>query len=611
MDLSSNAFREIPEEIFMLRSLRTLRMDDNEIGAVSASISALSHLEVLTLSHNDISFVDPSIESLKELTTLVLNDNSLEEWPGFRLVKLRKLHLHDNPRIKAIPLCFAEFSHLKDFTHDWCDYLPTRNRQANSHVTQVRNMCKAMLLKNPSATHCTFPMFLNHFVLSMKKYQKEVFPLHIAAKKCHNDIMAELVKSVDANLQDRKCQTALAVAVRAKNREGVGILARREEVDVNCTVLPEGTALHAALKSAWLDIAEAIIDHPLFVPNLQDSQGNTPLHLLFESYMASSERVKVLCRKLLAVPGNDLSLRNSENMTALHCAAKNGQHEYVEMCLERREKFDLNAAGGSEGYSLLHYAAVYCTPNLICSLLSCGVNAMVRDRNGRMARDVVKNSLGEKMLRRYEKKVRCKALDRNESALIKKKSTLKATLYMEEQRAYSSRSREMAHRRVTGRRPSSLVRDADENCVTQRAAANSLMRPTKLVKAFNLVNSPFIVQQGYQTSFNAELQHNKYKGIYVRILENDLSRYRNYRLLYYLLSEGDDDAEICLGMICKTMPDRNPLLKDVKHLHKVLVEQRNKKDPKRTLVKEPSKSHLEINTIGLDTLLPDDIRVSM
>eukprot|EP00826_Nyctotherus_ovalis_P062206 TRINITY_DN8962_c0_g1_i10.p1 TRINITY_DN8962_c0_g1~~TRINITY_DN8962_c0_g1_i10.p1 ORF type:complete len:597 (-),score=95.50 TRINITY_DN8962_c0_g1_i10:178-1968(-) len=596
----------------MLKSLRTLHMDDNEISVVPSSISALSHLEVLTLSHNNITIVNPSIGSLKELYTLVLNDNSLEEWPTFRLVRLRKLHLHDNPKIKAIPLCFSEFSHLKEFTHDWCDYLPNRNRQTSSHIAQIKNMCKVMRLNNPSATHCTFSAFLNHFVLSMKKYQKEVFPLHIAARKCHNDIMRELIKSVDINLQDRKCQTALAVAMKAKNREGVDILLKHEQVDVNCTVLPEGTVLHAALKSAWLDIAESIIDHPLFKPNLLDSQGNTPLHLLFESYMASSERAKVLCRKLLAVPGNDLNLRNSENMTALHCAAKNGQREYVEMCLQYKESIDLNAAGGSEGYSVLHYVAVYCAPKLICSLLLCGINVMAKDRNGRMARDVVKNSLGEKMLRRYGKRVRCKELDTNESTLIKKKSTLKVTLYSEEQKAYSSRFRKTAYRHVISRRPISLVRDAEENCVTQRAAGNSLMRPNKLVKAFNPNNLPFIAQQGYLVNSNPELQYNKYKGIYTKILENDLSKYRNYRLLYYLLSEGDDDAEICLGIICKTMPDRNPLLKDVKHLHKVLVERKNKKDPKRTLVKEPSKSRLEINnTIGVDTLLPNDIRVSM
>ena len=65
IDFSVNSFCEIPMEIFNLKNLRCLRMDNNVINSVPSSLSRLSELEILTLSCNSIHFVTPEIKKLK------------------------------------------------------------------------------------------------------------------------------------------------------------------------------------------------------------------------------------------------------------------------------------------------------------------------------------------------------------------------------------------------------------------------------------------------------------------------------------------------------------------------------------------------------------------
>eukprot|EP00826_Nyctotherus_ovalis_P047870 TRINITY_DN5578_c0_g6_i1.p1 TRINITY_DN5578_c0_g6~~TRINITY_DN5578_c0_g6_i1.p1 ORF type:complete len:441 (+),score=107.37 TRINITY_DN5578_c0_g6_i1:290-1612(+) len=295
----------------------------------------------------------------------------------------------------------------------------------------MRKLCEELSQANTLGPLCSFTAFINHFVPSVKEFQEQ-FPLHLAVTQGHLSIIDDLMNIVDINLPNKYNKTALALAFRKANKKAVSILLTHDKLQVSRTISNEGTALHIALKLLWFDVADAIIEHPMFSPNIKDSFGNTPLHILFANYSGNSAKVKALCRKLLAMPNCNPNIRNNNNMTPLHSAADNNQVRCIRFCLRHcqtrhtKNRLDFNALGGPENFSILHYLAVHSRVEVIMEVVSAGVSVLTRNANGQTAKQLMRSSVGRKIMFRHEREQRLKLINQYEDSSISRKTTIKA-----------------------------------------------------------------------------------------------------------------------------------------------------------------------------------------
>jgi len=434
VNLNHNSFSMIPKELFQLSNLKSLYMDNNIITTIPPEIGQLLNLETLSLTFNKVHFIHSDIKKLDKLGTLMLNNNSLNNWPISLPVNLKKLSLHNNPMAEGIPLWFSKFESLIEFEHDWLEYLPGNNftSESMSVISEIRKLCIQLVQKNFEPSLCSFYIFINHFVSSAKDFQEQQFPLHLAVAKGHVLLIKDLMNIIDINTKNKNKKTALALAFRKSNKKVVSLLLTNEKLLINRIISSDGTALHMALKLSWFDIADNIISHPLFSPNTKNSSGNTALHLLFTSYSSNVAKIKALCKKLLSLPDCDPNIRNSNNMTPLHCAAENNQVKCIRFCLKdnQYDKLDFNALGGQYNYSILHYLAVHSRIEIIIELLNFGVNVLARNSKGQTARQLLRSSIGRKIMYKYEKNQRLRLINKSEDFPLSKKTTIKAAPFL-------------------------------------------------------------------------------------------------------------------------------------------------------------------------------------
>lgn len=93
--LNDNEIDYLPEGISKLKQLYALGLGFNNFKRVPGEIWELNYLQVLDLRGLGLTELDSKIGGLKNLEVLVLDDNPISELPGeiFKLKKLRELHL--------------------------------------------------------------------------------------------------------------------------------------------------------------------------------------------------------------------------------------------------------------------------------------------------------------------------------------------------------------------------------------------------------------------------------------------------------------------------------------------------------------------------------------
>ena len=115
LDLTDLAINEIPNEVFDLKHLRSLRLTKNNLKSVPSRIGELTELRFLGLNYNYIEYLPIEIEKLTKLTSLDLWNNNLKTLPIElrKLKELQHLHLGFN-NLNSIPKeLFYPFSQLK------------------------------------------------------------------------------------------------------------------------------------------------------------------------------------------------------------------------------------------------------------------------------------------------------------------------------------------------------------------------------------------------------------------------------------------------------------------------------------------------------------------
>ena len=238
-----------------------------------------------------------------------------------------------------------------------------------------------------------------------------------------------------------------------------------------------------------------------------------------------------------SIPGCDPNIRNYSNLTPLHCAARNSQGEYVKFCIEynkkciRREKFNFNAVGGRNQYSILHYLVIHSTLEVISDVLSYGVNVLAKDSYGRTPRDMFKHSIGRKLLLRFEKIQRYNDLVPVELIPIDKKVTqkmsqanLRALLLKNEKDSFALYKPNIKSKFAVNKQTSSD--NIPEGTNTPRISEKIMRKPVAFKMNYNMNDNIGIEEDKFMT-------HQKNIKMHLNLFANDRNLMCNkYRKIY-------------------------------------------------------------------------------
>jgi internalin A len=113
LDLRHNYIANVPAAIAQLRNLTSVDLGDNQLAAVPDAIAQVPNLRTLDLSANQLTVVPDTIAQLQNLTQLNLGGNQLVTLPDAlaQLRNLTKLYLGDN-RLVALPDTIAQLQSL-------------------------------------------------------------------------------------------------------------------------------------------------------------------------------------------------------------------------------------------------------------------------------------------------------------------------------------------------------------------------------------------------------------------------------------------------------------------------------------------------------------------
>ena len=91
-----NEITTLPKELFQLKNLEVLVLNNNGVTSIPPDIKKLKKLRVLEIQDNSISKIPDELVTLPKLEILRLSGNSLRDIPDFsRLKSLRNLALRN------------------------------------------------------------------------------------------------------------------------------------------------------------------------------------------------------------------------------------------------------------------------------------------------------------------------------------------------------------------------------------------------------------------------------------------------------------------------------------------------------------------------------------
>lgn len=201
-------------------------------------------------------------------------------------------------------------------------------------------------------------------------------PLHRAVESENEPIAHRLLLSkADPNLRDASGETPLHSALRSPflRREPLATLnsmiAHDAKLDM-AALQDRSTPLHIAAQTNKINCAERLIQH-LAKPNLEDKDGNTPLH---HAAKHSAEMTETLL-----YGGADQHHQNHQGMTPLHQAALCNQPAASDHLIKRGA--DPNSRNSND-QTPLHLAAYCGSYETVNKLIVNGANVNARDESG-------------------------------------------------------------------------------------------------------------------------------------------------------------------------------------------------------------------------------------
>lgn len=227
----------------------------------------------------------------------------------------------------------------------------------------------------------------------LENYSKDVFdinhydnrtrtPLHNAAYKKDNGVLEGLLLGkADTNILDKDNCTPLCLAIREDNFEGAYILINTPGLDINLGGGIFGSAMHLAVVKLEISLVRALINKPCIKADLNkvDHEGNTPLHFVMNVFSKNTQKCSYIAETLV-LNGANPNLKNNDNWTPLHNAARKGFEKGIQTILalnktlqeKNMEQFDINITGGAQHWGALHLAAHNGSFEIVKELLIVG-----------------------------------------------------------------------------------------------------------------------------------------------------------------------------------------------------------------------------------------------
>jgi len=188
-------------------------------------------------------------------------------------------------------------------------------------------------------------------------------PLHMAAKEGKINAVKFLIDlNADVNVLDNESCTPLFEAVIGGYYEVVQILINNK-ADVNIPNSKNCTPLHEAMAKQSGDIVQLLLTNNSDV-NIKSLDGSTATHLLINGILNLSDDNAAFYESLikeykfkesLINLHADVDIKNAENQTPLHVAAKSGKYDVVQFLVEANA--DINSKDNSLETSL--HKAIY------------------------------------------------------------------------------------------------------------------------------------------------------------------------------------------------------------------------------------------------------------
>ena len=199
-------------------------------------------------------------------------------------------------------------------------------------------------------------------------------PLHKAASAGQADV-AEILIQRGAKIHSRRPERG-DMALHWAANEKVARLLKEDEMDVNVRDKSGRTPLHWAAQSGHTETARYLIESGADV-NARDEP--------FVSRSPASKLIDKWVRRVERVPGLRALMKNITNArytgdTPLHCAAREGRIEVVELLLKYGAEVD---AADDHGMTSLHWAAFRGQHAVIERLVQARAELNLRDKDGK------------------------------------------------------------------------------------------------------------------------------------------------------------------------------------------------------------------------------------
>ena len=395
-ELTGNLFTEIPSELGACSSLKQLDLSRNLIGKIGLALCRQHQLVRLNLAHNRLHRIEgPELAGLSSLKTLILSNNEIEEITQQvgRLKNLRVLYLEANA-LTSLPSSIASLANLKELKLDWPLYLQPIHSQSITAASLMdkladcaellpQTLCLSidqlfeLLRRNLSPDSSTsISEFLCHFSSDVKIESTHSLVCR-AIDSRHQGIAHHFILSDgQENLMTGK---DLGEYFCASLRANCEWLADKLLV-AECSIFPRtGKLGESALHQAAHMCSGRLVDRLLakgLDPNLQDDEGNTPLHQLFATAINLISAASTHHR----VSG---SVSTSRNHQLTHIGKRPGgdsTHQHPKMRESReadRQVFYYDFTQRQDRRSLLH-----CFEELAEALIQAGADPNKYNRQG-------------------------------------------------------------------------------------------------------------------------------------------------------------------------------------------------------------------------------------
>lgn len=153
-------------------------------------------------------------------------------------------------------------------------------------------------------------------------------PLHNAAVKGDVGVVEGLLLGkANPNTLDKDNCTPLCLAIREDRFDAAVILIGAAGVDVNLGGGIFGSPMHLAVVKLEVWIVKKLLMRGADV-NKADCDGNTPLHLVMNVFSKNAQKCMNIC-ELLITHGARANIKNNDNWSPLHIAARKGQEKGV------------------------------------------------------------------------------------------------------------------------------------------------------------------------------------------------------------------------------------------------------------------------------------------